>query len=74
MEATYHCHINELSDGFIKAIRKQFANAYVDIIVKDIDETSYLTASETNKEILMLAVQQVKDAQLISHSVKELGL
>ena len=44
MEAVYHCHINELSEDFFKSPKKQFSNALVDIVIKDIDETDYFIA------------------------------
>lgn len=40
MQAVYHGQLDELSDHFIADLKKQFVNAQVDIVIREVDETS----------------------------------
>lgn len=39
MQAVYHGQLDELSDHFIADLKKQFVNAQVDIVIREVDET-----------------------------------
>lgn len=39
MHAVYHCNLDELSDQFIADLKKQFVNAKVDIVIREVDDT-----------------------------------
>ncbi|HRF56465.1 MAG TPA: hypothetical protein PLV58_03620 [Campylobacterales bacterium] len=45
MQAVYHTSVAELGVEFLDMLKKQFANAKVDIVVTEQDETEYLTSS-----------------------------
>ncbi|SFV51076.1 hypothetical protein MNB_SV-6-1066 [hydrothermal vent metagenome] len=74
MEAIYHANINELSLDFIKMLQKQFANATIDIVIRQNDETDYLNSSNTNRKYLEEAILEVENSKLIDKSIDELGL
>jgi len=74
MEAIYHTTVNELSMDFLEMIKKQFANAKVDIVVRQSDDTDYLNSSETNKKYLEEAIAEVESSKLIHKNIDELGL
>lgn len=74
MEAIYHTNINELSMDFLEMLKKQFANAQVDIVIRHSDETDYLNSSETNRKYLEEAIAQVENSKLIHKSIEELEL
>jgi Leucine-rich repeat (LRR) protein len=74
MQAIYHTSMEELTFSFIENIKKQFQNAKVDIVIKDIDETDYLNKSQRNKNYLEEAIQEVNHTKFINKTPNELGL
>lgn len=74
MQAVYHTSVEELGVEFLDMLKKQFANAKVDIVVTEQDETEYLNSSTTNKKLLELSICEVENSILIRKSEKELGL
>ncbi|HHE05860.1 MAG TPA: hypothetical protein ENK90_01915 [Epsilonproteobacteria bacterium] len=74
MQAVYHTNVNELSLSFLEMLKKQFANAKVDIIIRHNDETDYLNSSEKNRELLEKAIQEVEQSKLISKDIEDLNL
>ena len=68
MYSTYRLQADELSLDFIKALKKTYQNRQIEIIVQDVqDETEYLLSSETNREHLLRAVENVNNhANLVS--------
>jgi len=73
MQAIYHTSLDELTIGFIENIKKQFRNAKVDIVIRDMDETDYLNSSKKNKEHLEKAIEEVESSRLIKKTPDELG-
>ena len=65
MQAIYHTDVNELNIDFLNMLKKQFLNAKVDIVIKDIDETDYLNSSSKNKKLLDNAILEVEQSKLI---------
>lgn len=74
MQAVYHTNVNELSLSFLEMLKKQFANAKVDIVIRHNDETDYLNSSEKNRELLEKAIQEVEQSKLISKDIEDLNL
>lgn len=74
MQAIYHTNVNELSAAFIESLKKQFRNAKVDIVIKEMDETDYLNSSLQNKKLLEDAINEVNATKLINKTPEELGI
>jgi len=74
MQAVYHTTVEELDITFIENIKKQFANAKVDIFVREIDETDYLNSSEKNKKRLQSAIKKVEEKKFIEKDLDEILL
>lgn len=72
MQAIYHTSLDEITVSFVENLKKQFANAKVDIVIKDYDETDYLNSSETNKRHLDEAIKEVEGQKLIVKNIDEL--
>jgi len=74
MQAIYHTDVNELNIDFLNMLKKQFLNAKVDIVIKDIDETDYLNSSSKNKKLLDEAILEVEQSKLIHKKIDELNI
>ncbi len=74
MQAIYHVSLNEIDLNFINSIKKQFQNAKVDIVIKQMDETDYLNSSEKNRAYLQEAIKEVDESKFITKTIEELGL
>jgi hypothetical protein len=74
MQAVYYTNVDELTVGFIEMLKKQFANAKVELVIRQNDETDYLNSSISNKKLLEKAILEVESSKLISKSVEDLNL
>jgi hypothetical protein len=74
MQAIYHTDVNELNIDFLNMLKKQFLNAKVDIVIKDMDETDYLNSSSKNKKILDKAILEVEQSKFIHKEMVELNI
>ncbi len=74
MQAIYHTDVNELNIDFLNMLKKQFLNAKVDIVIKDIDDTDYLNSSSKNKKLLDEAILEVEQSKLIHKEMDELNI
>jgi hypothetical protein len=74
MQAIFHTNMDELNIHFLEMIKKQFAHAKVEIIIRDEDETDYLNSSSANRKHLEEAIKEVNKNRLISKSKAELEL
>ncbi|HIP17747.1 MAG TPA: hypothetical protein EYG78_00235 [Sulfurovum sp.] len=74
MQAIYHTDVNELNIDFLNMLKKQFLNAKVDIVIKDIDETDYLNSSSENRKLLDEAILEVEQSKLIHKEMDELNI
>jgi len=74
MHAIYHTNINELTSEFIQNLKRQFANASVDIVIKSTDETDYLNSTAKNRALLEKSIKEVNAHNLVRKSVDELNL
>jgi len=74
MQAVYHTSTNELTMDFLEMLKKQFANAKVDIIIRENDDTDYLNSSAKNRELLEKSILEVEEGKLINKSLEELDI
>lgn len=61
MQTVYRLKAEELDDQFLEALKTLFKDKEIEIIVTEIDETTYLLQSEANKKRLMEAIQAVEE-------------
>jgi antitoxin YefM len=61
MHTVYRLNANELDQRIIDALKATFQNKEIEIVVYEVDETSFLMSSETNRKKLMRAVENIKN-------------
>ncbi|MEA5518933.1 hypothetical protein [Limnoraphis robusta] len=60
MQKVYKVKANDLDDRFLTELKATFRDQEMEIIVSEIDETSYLLKSPANREKLLKAVDNIK--------------
>ncbi|MFZ1029940.1 MAG: hypothetical protein WAN66_27360 [Limnoraphis robusta] len=60
MQKVYKVKANDLDDRFLTELKATFRDQEIEIIVSEIDETSYLLKSPANREKLLKAVDNFK--------------
>ncbi|MEG4321755.1 MULTISPECIES: hypothetical protein [unclassified Microcoleus] len=63
MSTVYRLKASELDRNFIEKIKALFGDKEIEIIVSEFDETEYLLNSESNKNRLLTAVENIKYGQ-----------
>jgi antitoxin YefM len=63
MSTVYRLKASELDRNFLEKIKAIFGDKEIEIIVTEFDETAYLLKSESNKNRLFKAVENVKEGQ-----------
>lgn len=63
MSAVYRLKASELDRNFLKEIKAIFGDKEIEIIIVEFDETEYLLKSESNKNKLLKAIENVKKKQ-----------
>jgi antitoxin YefM len=66
MSAVYRLKASELNYQFLEQIKAEFADKEIEIIISEFpefDETEYLLQSESNKNKLLEAIENVKQHQ-----------
>jgi antitoxin YefM len=63
MSTVYRLKASELDRNFLEKIKAIFGDKEIEIIVTEFDETEYLLNSESNKDRLLRAVENVKEGQ-----------
>ena len=62
MYSTYRLKADELNSDFINALKENYRNRRIEIIVQEIeDETEYLLRTPANREHLLASVRNVQD-------------
>ena len=61
MHSTYRINTKHLDSSFIEALKLNYPDKEIEIIVYEVDETAYLLSSEANRKHLLNAVENVKN-------------
>jgi antitoxin YefM len=73
MSIVYRLKASELDRNFLEKIKAKFADKEIEIVVSEIDETAYLLKSESNKNQLLKAIENIKNRQdLVEMNLQEL--
>ncbi len=63
MQAIYRVRANELNQQFLEGLKLTFGEGEIEIVVSQVDETSYLLRSPANRESLLNAIDNVKQGK-----------
>ena len=63
MSIVYRLKASELNHHFLEQIKAEFADKEIEIVITEVDETEYLLRSESNKNKLLQAIDNVKERQ-----------
>jgi antitoxin YefM len=63
MSTVYRLKASELDRNFLEKIKAIFGDKEIEIVVTEFDETEYLLNSESNKNRLLRAVENIKEGQ-----------
>ena len=73
MSTVYRLKVSELDRNFLEQIKAKFADKEIEIVVSEIDETAYILKSESNKNQLLKAIENIKNRQdLVEMNLHEL--
>ncbi len=75
MSTVYRVKASEIDGAFLEKIKAKFGNKEIEIVVSELnqDETEYLFNSETNKNRLLTAVENIKaHKNLVEVNLEEL--
>ena len=73
MSSFYRLKASQLDNQFLETLKAKFGDKEIEIIVSEVDETAYLFKSETNKNRLLNAVENVeRQTNLIEVSLEEI--
>lgn len=61
MYTIYRLNVNELDQRFIESLKAVFSGKDLEIVVTEVDETTYLLDSEANRARLLQAIQRVNE-------------
>ena len=72
MQTVYQLHRDELDENFLAALKTLFKDKQIQIVVSEMDETTYLLGSEANRKQLMDAIQAVETGDsLVEYNLEE---
>lgn len=60
MQASFVLDSSELDHSFIDKVKSMFQNKKIELYISDIDDTEYLSASQTNKDKLLQSISNVQ--------------
>ncbi|MCT7950905.1 hypothetical protein NG798_13985 [Ancylothrix sp. C2] len=73
MSTVYRLKASEIDPKILEEIKSNYGDKEIEIIISEFDETEYLLKSETNKNRLLAALENVKKSQnLISLDLHDL--
>ena len=73
MQTSYRLNASDLDENFLESLKMLFQDKEIEIVVYDVDETAYLSQSETNRQRLLTAIQNVEQGEnLVTMSLKNL--
>jgi antitoxin YefM len=72
MQSVYRLNANDLDDRFLESLKTLWGDREIEIVISEVDETSYLMANEANRLRLLKAVSDVKQGEkLIEFNLEE---
>ncbi|MGL5058462.1 MAG: hypothetical protein ACRC62_00675 [Microcoleus sp.] len=73
MPTVYRVKASELDLSFVEQIKAKFAGKEIEIVVSEIDETTYLLQDNSNKNHLLNAIDNINSRQkLVEVNLQEL--
>lgn len=60
MHTVYRLNASELDEHFINGLKATFQDKEIEIVVYEVDETTYLMASAANRQKLIHAIEKVE--------------
>ena len=73
MQTSYRLNASDLDENFLESLKTLFQDKEIEIVVYDVDETAYLSQSETNRQRLLTAIQNVEQGEnLVTMSLEDL--
>lgn len=60
MQTVYRLKAEELDTRFLESLKMLFHDRDIEIVVTEVDETSYLLRSEANKKRLLDAIEDIE--------------
>lgn len=73
MQTSYRLNASDLDENFLESLKTLFQDKEIEIVVYDVDETAYLSQSETNRQRLLTAIQNVEQGKnLVAMSLEDL--
>ena len=61
MQASFILDSNELDNSFIDKLKEMFKNKRIELFITESDDTEYLRASKTNKEVLDASIANIEN-------------
>ena len=61
MYSTYRINTKHLDSSFLDALKLNYPDKEIEIVVYEVDETAYLLSSEANNKHLLKAVESIKN-------------
>jgi len=61
MQASFVLDSNELNSSFINKLKEMFKNKRIELYVTESDDTEYLCASPSNKDILNTSIANIEN-------------
>jgi len=63
MYTVFRVKADELDSRFLESVKALFRDKDIEILVSEVDETTYLLQSEANRQRLLQAIQNVNNQQ-----------
>jgi antitoxin YefM len=61
MQIGYRLNVNELDSHFLESLRAAFEGKDIEIVVYEVDETSFLLENPANRKRLLHAVENIQN-------------
>ncbi len=73
MQTSYRLNARDLDENFLESLKTLFQDREIEILVYDVDETTYLSKSQANQQHLLKAIKNVNQgANLVEINLEEL--
>ena len=73
MKSVYRLNAEELDYQFLESLKSLFKNKEIEIVVSEVDETTYLMSSAANRRHLLQAIKNIEEGtNLITVDIDEL--